>query len=256
MDAFGSTRDDVVQVPILALNRSNPSPLYAQMAEQIEAMIISGVLAPGRRLPAEIDLATDLGVSRATVRRAIQRLASRGFLLRRHGVGTQIVTHYRRRSRPLTSLHDELARENRMPRTKVLELASVPADDAVAQTFGVAVGTPVLSVTRLRTADAVPVAIMHNILPAQVRDITAMDLERNGLYEMLRARHLRMRVAEQSITAVSADASQAAILEVAVGAPLLQMDTTTYTDEGDCIDIGQHFYRPDQYIFKMTNHQQ
>lgn len=246
---------EIAAIPRFALDRSDPAPLYAQVAEQMESLILSGQLVPGHRLPAEIDLAADIGVSRATVRRAIQRLAARGFLLRRHGVGTQIVTHYRRRSRPLTSLHDELSRENRQPRTKVLKAGSIPADEDVARSFNMPIGGRVFSLVRLRMAADVPVALMHNTLPSAMLDLSVAELESQGLYETLRARRIAMRVAEQSITAVAADANQAALLDVVVGAPLLRMDTRTFTDEGDCIDIAHHFYRPDQYVFRMTNQQ-
>ena len=78
-------------VPDVALDRTSPIPLYFQVATRLQQLIEDGVMPVGGRLENEVELADRLGVSRPTMRRAIQYLVERGMLVRKRGVGTQIV---------------------------------------------------------------------------------------------------------------------------------------------------------------------
>ncbi len=169
------------------LDRSSPVPLYFQVSRQIEAAIEAGQLAPGDRLENEISLADRWGLSRPTMRRAIQELVDKGLLVRRRGIGTQVVHGRVKRPIELTSLFDDLARSDQKPGTRVLdrELAAAPA--AVAEQLGVPVGTQVLHLERLRSARDEPLAVMRNWLPADLAPVlTAEALEARGLYELMR----------------------------------------------------------------------
>ncbi|MFC6930715.1 GntR family transcriptional regulator [Actinomadura yumaensis] len=123
--------------PRVIMDRSSPVPLYYQLARQLEAAVQAGELAPGTRLENELELAERCGLSRPTVRQAIQHLVDRGLLVRKRGVGTQVVLSEIRRPIELTSLHDDLAAAGKDPRTEVLELGPAPADDLVAKELGV-----------------------------------------------------------------------------------------------------------------------
>ena len=90
--------------PPLRVDRSSPVPLYHQVAEQLERAIGDGTLVPGDRIANEISLADQLGLSRPTMRQAIQTLVDKGMLVRKRGVGTQVVQSPIRRTVELTSL--------------------------------------------------------------------------------------------------------------------------------------------------------
>jgi DNA-binding GntR family transcriptional regulator len=97
-------------VPLtVELDRSSPVPLYYQLAQAIEAAIRDGELAPGDRFENELALAKRLTLSRPTTRRAIQELVDKGLLVRKRGVGTQVVQNPVHRRVELTSLFDDLA---------------------------------------------------------------------------------------------------------------------------------------------------
>src|SRR3954462_9270407 len=100
--------------------RTGPVPLSPRRPCQLEATIDDGRLAPGDQIENEIALADRLGLSRPTVRRAIQDLGAKGMLVRQRGVGTQVASRMVHRRVVLTSLHDDLARAGRSPRTEVL----------------------------------------------------------------------------------------------------------------------------------------
>src|SRR3954447_7745115 len=107
------------------IDRSSPTPLYFQLAQAIEGAISGGSLPAGSRLENEILLAQKYGLSRPTVRRAVQELVDKGLLVRKRGVGTQVIQPHVRRSVELTSLYDDLFRGGGAPTTDVLSLERV-----------------------------------------------------------------------------------------------------------------------------------
>src|SRR6266545_2272155 len=145
----------------IAVDRASPVPLYYQVAQELERAIESGELKPGTRLDNEIALADHLGLSRPTMRRAIEYLVQRGLLVRKRGVGTQVVHPKVRRPLELTSLYDDLAGAGKRPATRVLSLEVVPAPDAVAHEFGLPEGTPVLTLERIRFAQDEPLTMQR-----------------------------------------------------------------------------------------------
>src|SRR6202042_641657 len=144
----------------IRVDRSSPVPLYFQVAQHLEHMIESGELPMGTRLENETDLAGRLGLSRPTMRRAIEYLVGRGLLVRKRGIGTQVVQAKVTREVELTSLYDDLAKSGRDPSTRVVSFRTEGAPDDLAATLGILTGTPVYVFERLRYADAEPLTLM------------------------------------------------------------------------------------------------
>ncbi|HEY3748205.1 MAG TPA: GntR family transcriptional regulator [Pseudonocardiaceae bacterium] len=236
----------------ITVDRSSPVPLYYQVAQVLEQAIESGDLAPGERLDNEIALAERLGLSRPTMRRAIQYLVERGLLTRKRGVGTQVVHRAVRRPIELTSLFDDLASEGRSPRTEVLRLEQVPASDTVAHVLGIAEGAPVLALDRLRYADDEPLALLRNYLPYGIVPLTEDGLRTTGLYQTMRAAGVRLHLASQVVGARAATTSEARLLAESRGAPLLTMRRTAYDDAGRVVEYGDHVYRASVYSFEFV----
>src|SRR3954471_20700009 len=111
------------------VDRTSPVPLYYQVATRLQELIEKGEIGVGARIENEVDLAERLGVSRPTTRRAIQYLVERGMLIRKRGVGTQVVHPKVRRPVELSSLYDDLVAGDKEPRTEVLDLKVIPAPD-------------------------------------------------------------------------------------------------------------------------------
>ena len=234
------------------LDRSGPIPLYFQIAQRIEKAILNGDLPAGSRLENEVSLGERLGLSRPTVRRAIQDLVDKGLLVRRRGIGTQVVHGQVTRGVELTSLYEDLSRSGQKPSTKILEYKVTKADSKMAEKLGVEIGSEVLYMRRLRAADNVAVSIMENWLPAEFIDITEAELNEHGLYQILRARGVTIRVAKQKIGARKASAQESTDLAIEKNASLLTMDRTAYDNSGRAIEFGHHCYRPDLYSFEVT----
>jgi DNA-binding GntR family transcriptional regulator len=236
----------------IQVDRNSPVPLYFQVAQYLEDLIESGELATGTRLENEIDLADQLGLSRPTMRRAMEYLVDRGLLVRKRGVGTQVVHPKMRRPVELTSLYDDLAKTGRKPYTRVLDFAMEPASDALALELGVPEGTDVYVFDRLRYAQAEPLALMRNHVPAHLLRLTSDDLEGHGLYDLLRANGINLRIAKQSIGARAATPAEARALGEAKGGPLLTMMRAAYDDRGRAVEHGSHLYRASRYSFDLT----
>ena len=151
------------------LDRSSPVPLYYQLAQAIEAAIRDGELSPGDRFENELALAKRLTLSRPTTRRAIQELVDKGLLVRKRGVGTQVVQNPVHRRVELTSLFDDLARAGQEPTTQLLDYRVGAPDEEVARELSLAEDREVVSIHRLRCANGEPLAVMTNHLPVEHR---------------------------------------------------------------------------------------
>ncbi|WP_320781719.1 GntR family transcriptional regulator [Streptomyces sp. CRN 30] len=233
------------------LDRTSPVPLYYQLARQLEAAIEQGALGPGSLLGNEIELAGRLGLSRPTVRQAIQSLVDKGLLVRRRGVGTQVVHSQVKRPMELTSLYDDLQAAGQSPATRVLAVGRRPAPAEAAAALGIAEGTPVHHVERLRLAHGEPVAYLTNHVPEDVLELDAGKLEATGLYRLLRGAGITLHSARQTVGARSAAAEEAARLDEPAGAALLTMRRTAYDDTGRAVEYGSHVYRASRYSFEF-----
>jgi DNA-binding GntR family transcriptional regulator len=236
----------------IAIDRNSPVPLYFQLAQHLERVIEAGDMAHGARLDNELQLAAQLGLSRPTVRRAIQYLVDKGLLVRKRGVGTSVAHAKVRRGIELTSLYDDLLRSGQRPSTRVLANVVEPAGRTLAQALGLPEGTPVTAIERLRYADDEPIALLRNYLPTSVPGLTTATLEQHGLYEVIRGAGIRLHAAVQSIGARNATVAEARLLGEGKRAPLLTMERTVYDDEGQAVEHGVHVYRASRYCFEQS----
>jgi DNA-binding GntR family transcriptional regulator len=236
-----------------SLDRTSPIPLYFQIAENLKRAIQDGTLKPGERLDNELDLTERLGVSRPTVRQAVQRLVEQGLVVRRRGLGTVVMAPRILRPVALTSLYDDLSANHRHPATTVLAISEIEVDDELASILSLPSGAAVLSVKRLRLADGSPLAIMQNFLPGGLLKGRPEDvLEKTGLYELLRRQGVRLQAGEQVIGARRATAPEASLLQAPRNATVLTMTRTALDPAGRPVEHGSHAYLANRYSLEMT----
>lgn len=250
-DSDESTTGEVA-VPPMVVDRRSPVPLHYQVSQHLERSITSGQIPPGTLFTNEIELGEQLGVSRPTMRRAMQHLVDKGLVVRRRGVGTRVVQPKVKRPLELTSLYDDLAASGQEPGTQVLALEEVDADVELAEKFSIEIGDPLVRVVRLRTAGARPIAKMTNYIPPRLADFTAAMLEQEGLYALLRARGVQMHMATQVVGARQATASESRLLDEVKGAALLTMQRVTWDDHGVVVEYGTHAYAASRYSFETS----
>ena len=236
----------------IVVDRNSPVPLYFQVAQQLERAIAEGRLTPGTRVPNELDLAEQLSLSRPTMRRAMEYLVDKGLVVRQRGVGTRVVSPKVRRTLDLSSLFDDLEAGGQRPHTTVLTNRVVDATPEVAQALALEPGTPVTEIVRLRSALDQPIARLTNYLPTGRLSVTTEDLERTGLYDLVRRSGVQLHSATQVIGARTASAAEARLLDERRGAALLTMQRTAYDDHGTTVEFGNHLYAAARYTFQMS----
>jgi DNA-binding GntR family transcriptional regulator len=248
---LATTKTSLPEEVFAKLNREGPVPLYLQVAERLESLIADGLLATGARLENEIAISEKFNLSRPTIRRALQVLVDKGLLVRRRGVGTQVVPGPRNRRAELASLYDDLVRSGQVPTTEVLIYEKVPPSKELIHHLGVEVDRPVLHIRRLRFADGLPVALIDNHLfdfPQEFRD----ELQHRGLYEILRERGVILRVARQVVSARASTETEAKLLDLNAGSPILTLERSAFDQSGHLVEIGRTLYRPDRYKIEFT----
>jgi DNA-binding GntR family transcriptional regulator len=234
------------------LNRSGTTPLYHQVATKFEVAIRQGTLPPGSRIENEVSLAERLQLSRPTIRRAIQTLVDDGLIVRRRGIGSQVVHGQVTRGMELTSLYDDIQRGGSRAETTVVSFGNNPANAHVAQSLGVPTGTVVTESIRIRYADKIPMAVLHNWIPHSIGTLTKEELDGKGLYQILRERGFVPQVGKQRISARKVTQAEAKELDIESGAAVLTMERTAYDSMGRAIEHGEHIYRTDLYSLEFT----
>lgn len=238
---------------IVRFDRSSPVPLYHQLATQLKQKIGAGELEKGSLLGNEVDLAAAWKISRPTVRRAIAELVDDGLLVRRRGIGTQVVTNDVRRRFALSSLHDDLVQEGRQSSCDVLAVELRVAPDEVAGELETAPGADVLYVSRVRFADGLPLAATENWLIAELAEhLTEESLATSGLYESLRLLGVSPHSAIQRVGAKAASPDEADLLDLEPGSPLVTMHRVMKDTTGRVIEVADTVYDAGQYAVEMS----
>lgn len=235
----------------IALDRSVAEPLYLQLSRAIERAITTGELADGDRLENELSLTERLGVSRPTARQAIQELVSKGLLVRKRGVGTQVVRSKFSRDERLSSLYDDLIEAGKTPSTRLLDFRIGPLADEIAQRVSLPTGEPYLQLRRLRLADDLPLAVLANYLPARI-ELDPADLEQHGLYPCLRRAGVNLKLAHQRVGARLATDDEAALLGATPPLACLTADRLAYDDSGRLVEYGRHIYHAARYSIRSS----
>lgn len=236
----------------IEVDRSSPVPLYLQIAEAYERAIRDGALSPGTKLDNEIALADQFNISRPTIRQAMDKLVREGLVVRRRGVGTQVVGPRVRRNLKLSSLYNDLQEVGAEPKTEVLSLEVTTADDDARELLGLAEGTEVHHLRRLRSIGQRPLGLMENWIPRAVADMTVAELEHDGLYNVLRRYGAEFHMAQQTVGAAAATESQAKQLGIERGAPLVTVQRIALDSRDNPVELGRHVYRADLYSFDVT----
>ncbi len=237
---------------------SSRIPLYYQLENVLREKITSGGFEPGDRMPTEIELIEEYGVSRITVRQALQALADDGLIERKQGRGTVIAARKSRKKRfsgmiHLTGSLDELIEMGMDTPVKVLEMNRVDADLHEAELLEIKVGTPIYRLKRLRLRDNKPFGLIINYLPEEIGSaLTMAELSSGALLHTMETKlGLSLDNAMQQIHAELADPYVAKLLDVRVGTALLSIERTVYTNENKPVEYVHTLYRSDIYGYSV-----
>jgi GntR family transcriptional regulator len=232
----------------------NPS-LTEQVMAHLKDRIRDGAFPEGR-IPPETELATDLGVSRTTVRDALSRLEHEGIVVRRQGSGTFVnrpVLQIRSRLEEIWSYERMLEDHGYAPSVRVLKMERVPASDHDAAALEIEPGAALLVIEKIFLEDDRPAVLTHNRIPACLAD-GPLDPSagRVPIYEFLEAQcGRRLAYYLSDIVPVALTGRTAQALDAEPGTPALCFDETGYDTTGSPIVTALSWFRDDLVRFRL-----
>jgi GntR family transcriptional regulator len=233
------------------LDKQGAVPLYLQLKKLLESQISRGSLPPHSRIPSERELSEQYAISRMTARQALLELIQEGRLYTSAGKGTFVAEPKIRQSlQSLTSFTEDMRLRGLQPGTRLLTCVLDTATPAVAATLRLPEDASVVRIERLRLADAEPMALETAFLAFDgMERLLELDLS-GSLYAVLRSEFgIIPAEAQQEFEACLANPRERSLLKLSDGAPVLQIQRTTFDSEGRPFEFVQSVYRSDRYRF-------
>ena len=226
-------------------------PLYLQIREYLVQKINESVYPSGSRLPSERDLAAYFGVSRVTVRQALNSLIQEGLIYAQTGKG-----HYVRKTKidqelgVLTSFTEEMHQRGVAPSSKVVRAEIQLAMLDIIDSLQIKQGTEIVFLQRIRLADDEPIALETAYLPHSICPgiIERFDFSQDSLYKVLREEYgCPLIWAKQRMQARLPTPVEEALLGVTQKTPVLSITRVTYSHQDKPVELVRSVYRGDQY---------
>jgi GntR family transcriptional regulator len=228
-------------------------PLYDQIERNLRDLILNGQLTPGQAVPGEWELVELYGVSRLTVRRAVDELVRQNWLERKHGVGTFV------RQPAMASIAagklsftEQMRAIGRSPGSRLISQRRIGATDKIARVLHVKEGDPIIQITRLRFADEVPILLETACLSID-RFPTLADhdwSQDKSLYGALSEEYqVSISAMDHTIKPVMLTETEARYLKAKAGTPALLSEIAAYSRDGEPVEYSWSFSNGDKSEF-------
>lgn len=233
------------------INKNSPIPVYYQLKNIILKKIENGEFGVEQPIPSERELGETLGISRMTVRQALNQLVSEGVLYRQKGKGT-FVSKSKIYQRNISSFSDTVRSKGMEPTTRILNFVRTEVPAEVAAALGVDAEEIVYNIKRLRLADNIPVAIEEVFIPEmycsglEKYDLTA------SLYSLLKNEYsYSINYTDNMIEAVKPSKEDRELLEIGSSVPVLGVTGVIYTANEVRLWYEKSLYRSDKYAYNV-----
>ena len=237
---------------------SSPSThlsLFAQIESELRQRILSNLLPAGSKLPSELELEAEFGVSRITVRQALAALHAGGLIRKINGKGSFVTQPGEATNLgPLTGFYEYMRAQGRKAHGRTVSTRPVRASAVHAEALRIAVGTPLDAVTVLRLVDGTPLAVGITVgEPALMRALLAEDIENNDTMTLLESRlgH-RLKTMHVETSAIAAGKVRGRQLDVALTAPLLRIRFTPHDTSDRPLCWSEMYFRGDGFSYKAV----
>jgi len=230
-------------------------PYYIQLIDILREKVQTGTWAPGDQIPGEQELCELFSVSRTVVRQALRELELDGVITRRKGKGTFISPPKISEGlvQKLTGFFQDMAERGLRSSTRVLHQNVVPATEKVARFLTIAPGEKVIDLLRLRSINDEPIQLVTSYIPLSVcPGLATVDLTNRSLYKFMETEcGVFIAKGRRTVEAVLANETEAALLGVERGAPLLMLDSISFSDTGQVIEYYHALHRGDRSRFEV-----
>ncbi len=237
------------------IDKTTSTPYYQQLADLLRREISEREARDQvYQLPSENELAERHGITRATVRHALDVLERDGWIYREKGVGSfAAIRRVEHELTQLVSTTEDMRRRGWALTTQVVSLEQSPAAPYVAHALEITEGSPVYELCRLRLVDGEPLSLQTVYLPVEL----CPNLEENdltgSLYHLLETRYeLRLWTGKEIMRARCATPYEADLLRIKQDMPVMYMERTTYAANGVAVEYLEAVWRGDRYDFKVT----
>jgi len=230
------------------------APMYAQLESQLRRRIESGEWSLGSQIPAEHSLCEQYGVSKVTVRHALQRLANKGLIVRQQGRGSFVrTTDLTAGTRSVRSFTAEVQDLGMRPTSRLLSVSEMGAPEEVSGALGLQPGEPVVKVNRVRLGDGQPIGVQTSyLISARFPGLAQRNLDGGSLYALLQEQYgLTPVEARETFTVGQVSSVDAKLLKVPVGSPAFFVERTTFDSRGS-FEYVSSVMRGDRYRVTVT----
>ena len=233
------------------LKKTSERPLYKQLMQRIRSDITAGAYPAGERIPGEQALCKVYGVSRVTVRKALNEIVREGLLVRRQGKGTFVAQEKIKRDLGhITSFSDACAQIGQTAQTRLIERKLEAATEDDRRKLHLPKDASVLSICRLRLVGDEPVMLEYNRFPASLSFLEAGPMS-DSLYVLLAANGLVPSRAQNDISLGHASGQVGKLLGTKDGDALLRLDQVVYDQHDQPLHLSRQWIRGDRFTFRI-----
>ena len=239
------------------IDKNSPLPLYHQIKQDIKDKINAKRFEVGSSIPSEVDLIAKYGVSRITVRLAIEELEKEGYVQKIQGKGTFVKRHkITQQLNSITSWTETMKAQGKNPITSKLHTAEVAADEALADIMHIKEGTPLYYIERVRDTDGTPTAIMKQyVVAAMAPNLLDAPGLKDSIYAVLENKYkLELDSAVEVVEAHATDSLEASLLQIKIGDPIISVKRITYDPMHSTIEFSENNTKADSYAYEVVLH--
>jgi GntR family transcriptional regulator len=248
--------DDPLLVDRPDLAGAGDLPAHTRIGTWLEQLIVSHTLAPGDKLPSEVEIANALGVSRMTLRQALSTIEAKGLIDRRRGrFGGNFVTAPRIEfdHASLPGFTEQMRRIHVEAGAEVLRAATGRPTVEVRQRLGLKRGEQVHEILRARSANGEPIVLEEAYLPAAIFPGLLSANLTGSLYMLMRSYGASAFSADEEIEATQATSEQAGLLGIEAGCPLLLITRTSFNESGVAVEFSRDYHRSDRARIRIKS---
>lgn len=239
---------------MFTIDKNNPTPLYYQLQSSIINLINEGVFEENSSLPSELEIIESTGLSRTTVRQAIENLVQEGYLERRRGVGTFVKSRNKNMwdLENLRSFREVMEMEGKRSSTSLISIKKIPKNRILEKRFGPEIET-YYELERLRYLDESPIILVNTFVPEYlVPNLEENNLSDNSLFKLMEEKyHVNIAFAEKELRARMVRPNDAKLLEVPLDSVVQLVDTITYNSDGIPVEYSVSRDRGDVSVYKV-----
>ncbi len=237
----------------LEIDHNSAIPLYIQAEELLRKIILIPEYQQGKLLPNEVQMSSELGISRNTLRQAINKLVFEGLILRKKGVGTIVTKPVDSKANNWKSFSQEMKSKGISIINYDINFKWLVPNDEILQFFGLDTGTEVLKMERLRGKDTGPFVFFISYFHPRIGFTGKEDFER-PLYDIMQQDYsVTVKLSQEEITATAANKDMANKLELNEGDPILKRKRFVYDPGRRPVEFNIGYYRADSFVYTVES---